>query len=97
MPNTRNSSAIFYVENSNPEELAKNIQKLVELIKAENFEVLRVFSEWFEQFHDTGEETKTTSKIRKLTEVTSMYATALENYGKKNSVQRDITKTEYSN
>jgi predicted transposase/invertase (TIGR01784 family) len=76
-------SAIFYVENSNPEDLAKNIQRLVELIKAENFEVLRVFSEWFEQFHDSNGETKTTSNIRKLTEVTSMYATALEKYGKK--------------
>lgn len=79
-------SAIFYVENSNPEELAKNIQKLVELIKAENFEVLRVFSEWFEQFHDSSETARTTTKIRRLTEVSSMYATALENYGKKRDI-----------
>jgi predicted transposase/invertase (TIGR01784 family) len=84
-------SAIFYVENSIPEDLAKNIQKLVELIKAENFEVLRVFSEWFEQVHDSSETTKTTLKIRKLTEVTNMYATALKNYGKKISAQSDIS------
>jgi hypothetical protein len=81
-------SAIFYVENSSPEELTKNIKKLVELIKAENFEVLKVFSEWFEQFHDTNGETKSISKIRRLTEVTSMYATALENYGKKLEVKK---------
>jgi hypothetical protein len=57
----------------------KDLVKLVELIKAEYFEVLRVFSEWFEQIHCAGEETKSTAKIRKLTEVTNMYATALEN------------------
>jgi predicted transposase/invertase (TIGR01784 family) len=76
-------SAIFYVENSNPDDLAKNIQRLVELIKAENFEVLNVFSEWLEQFHDSNTMTKTVSKIRKLTEVPTMYATALKEYGKK--------------
>jgi predicted transposase/invertase (TIGR01784 family) len=84
-------SAIFYVENSNPDDLAKNIQKLVDLIKAENFEVLNVFSEWLEQFHDSNSMTKTVSKIRKLTEVSTMYATALKEYGEKLEAKRDVS------
>jgi predicted transposase/invertase (TIGR01784 family) len=84
-------SAIFYVENSNPKELAKGIRNLVELIKAENLEVLHVFNDWFAQYHDLGKKTTTNLKIQKLTEVSGMYANALKEYEKEISAKTAIS------
>jgi predicted transposase/invertase (TIGR01784 family) len=84
-------AAIFFIENSNPKELAKNIRHLVELIKDENLEVLQVFNDWFAQYHDLGKKTKTNLKIQKLTEVSGMYANALKKYEKEISAKSAIS------
>jgi membrane-bound lytic murein transglycosylase B len=73
-------------ENSNPKELTKSIQNLVELIKAENLEVLQVFNDWFAQYHDLGKKNITNLKIQKHTEVSGMYANALKKYEKEISI-----------
>jgi hypothetical protein len=40
-------ASIFYVEKSSPEELSRNIQTFIELIKAEKPEVIQLISDWF--------------------------------------------------
>ena len=43
-------SAIFYIENSNPQELSLEIDRLIDLIKDENLDIIRDFSQWFNNY-----------------------------------------------
>jgi predicted transposase/invertase (TIGR01784 family) len=75
-------AGIFYVEKSNPKELAQNIKVFVELIKAENLEVIQLVSDWLFMTQDYSQASKSISKIDELTEVTTMWATAVKEHDK---------------
>jgi hypothetical protein len=72
--NIKNAVAsIFYLEKSNLEELAKNKKTFVELIKAENPEVIKLISNWFFMSQDYSLDNKSISKIEELMEETTMW------------------------
>jgi predicted transposase/invertase (TIGR01784 family) len=77
-------SAIFYVENSSPVEVKAEMSKLVELLKKENTGVLKLFSNWINNFfrikgESGGEEVS--REINNLMEVRTMFETKVKEYG----------------
>ena len=76
-------ASIFYVEKSNPQELAANIKTFVELIKAEKSDVIDLIADWFFMSQDYTIVKKHISSINELTEVTTMWATAVKEHDSK--------------
>jgi hypothetical protein len=76
-------ASIFFVEKSNPQDLAANIKTFVELIKAEKSEVLDLITDWFFMSQDYTIVKKHISTINELTEVTTMWATAVKEHDSK--------------
>jgi hypothetical protein len=73
-------SSIFFVEKSNPEELAEGIKRFVELIKREKPEVIQLVTDWLFSIQKTKIPKKQISTITDLTEVTTMWATAVKEH-----------------
>ena len=74
---------MFYVENSDPDELLKEVDILLDLIKEENTEVLNAFASWVNSYlsylgNDDKEEIQ--EKIEDLQGVKTMFETSLKKY-----------------
>ena len=87
-------SALFYVENSIPETLLKEIDIVFEMIKDERPDEMQVFLNWMRViFNDTHEEIY--HEIKHVEEIRTMFATKLEKYGeklKKEAMQEGVKK-----
>lgn len=74
-------SAIFYVENSKPEDLHQEIQKILRLLETEKPEIVILFSRWLNNllgYHDI----EINESLSSLKEVREMFATKLKKYRK---------------
>ena len=83
---------MFYVENSDPDELLKKVDILLDLIKEENTEVLNAFASWVNSYlsylgNDDKEEIQ--DKIEDLQGVKTMFETRLKEYGGKLKKERN--------
>jgi predicted transposase/invertase (TIGR01784 family) len=76
-------SALFYVENSIPEELLQEIDVVVEIIKKENPREIELFKNWIFYIFNRNSGSRLTEEIQRIQEVPSMFAQALEEYGEK--------------
>jgi len=75
-------SALFYLENSNPESIQNDIDKIINLLKNEKPSELQLISEWITYiFNDESGEIN--EKIQSLVEVKAMFVEKLERYGNK--------------
>ena len=68
-------SAIFYVENSNPEELRENFQKLLRLIEEEQPEIITLFRNWLNNLlgnknNELNEEIEDLLEVKEMFEMT---------------------------
>jgi len=74
--------ALFYVENSIPEVLLKEIDIVAEMIKNEIPDEIAVFTNWLRVvFQDKNEDIY--HEIKQVEEIRTMFATKLEKYGEK--------------
>ena len=81
LQNIRNAVAsIFFVEKSSPKELAENIQQFVQLIKSEKPEVTQLITDWLLSTQNLKIPKKKISTLHDLTEVTTMWATAVKEH-----------------
>lgn len=75
-------SAIFYIENSKPEELRKEFENIVRLLKKEQPEIILLFKRWLNNLFQTAKEDWETNnfneQIEDLMEVRIMFETALK-------------------
>lgn len=80
-------SAIFYVENSSPEELQLEIDNLFEIIRDEELAVKQEFVEWFDNYlsglNEIADKKTVTRKIEDFMEAKTMFATKLKEYEEK--------------
>ena len=86
-------SAVFYVENSSPEELEKEMDILIDIIRDEKPAILGEFAAWFGNFLETSARCDENdgllskkgllSKVEGVLEVKTMFATKLKEYGEK--------------
>ncbi len=80
-------SALFYIENSNPEDLEKETDILIEIIKNENLSVVKELVEWFNNYLTgiSGSIDKNTIsfKLESIMEVKTMFATKLKEHDEK--------------
>lgn len=80
-------SAIFYVENSSPEELEAEIDKLIEIINDEDLEIASLFSNWLNNYLSAidgfSEKDFISRKVENVMEVKTMFATKMKEYEKK--------------
>ena len=79
-------SAVFYVENSSPEELERELEELFSLIETESPEVVKLFSGWINNFlaaEDERRRIQVEGKIENVLEVKAMFATKLKEYERK--------------
>ncbi len=79
-------SAVFFIENSDPQGLVYNIDELFRIIENENLEIVNEFSRWFYNYFDgldqiTGNDA-VTRKFKNVLEGKTMFATKLEEYKK---------------
>ena len=75
-------SALFYVENSIPEKLLKEIDIVIEMIKDERPHETQLFLNWMRvTFNETHEDIY--YEIKHVEEIRTMFATKLEKYGEK--------------
>src|SRR6056297_1696237 len=75
-------SALFYVENSIPEKLLKEIDIVIEMIKNERPDETHVFLNWIRvTFNEKHEDIY--YEIKHVEEIRTMFATKLEKYGEK--------------
>jgi predicted transposase/invertase (TIGR01784 family) len=74
-------SALFYTENCSGEELQKEIDTVVELLKTEKPEEITLFINWFKYMFEDKQEL--VEEIKELSEVKSMLRTSIKKYGKK--------------
>jgi len=75
-------SALFYVENSIPEVLLKEIDTVAEMIKNEKPDEITIFTNWLRViFQDKNEDIY--HEIKHVEEIRTMFATKLEEYGEK--------------
>ncbi|OHD36765.1 MAG: hypothetical protein A2015_09465 [Spirochaetes bacterium GWF1_31_7] len=77
-------SAMFYVENSDPEQLSKEVDILLEIIKEENTEVLNAFASWVNSYLSyigNNDKEEIHDKIEDLQGVKTMFETRLKEYG----------------
>jgi hypothetical protein len=73
-------ASIFFVEKSSPGELAAGIKQFVELVKSEKPEVIQVVTDWLSSMQGLKFPKKQISSITDLTEVTTMWATAVKEH-----------------
>jgi predicted transposase/invertase (TIGR01784 family) len=75
-------SAVFYVENTEPERLAETIDEVIAILSEEAPEAVERFSLWLQNFlaATTGGQ-DAARPVRDLTEVRTMFATKLKQYG----------------
>lgn len=73
-------ASIFFVEKSSPAKLAENIRQFVELIKNEKPEVTQLITDWFLSTQNLKVPNKKISSLHDLTEVTTMWATAVKEH-----------------
>ena len=87
-------SALFYVENSIPEKLLKEIDIVIEMIKDERPDETQLFLNWMRViFNERHEEIY--HEIKRVEEIRTMFATKLEKYGeklKKEAMQEGVKK-----
>ncbi len=79
-------SAMFYVENSDPEQLSKEVDILLDIIKEENTEVLNAFASWINSYLSylgNNDKEEIQDKIEDLQGVKTMFETRLKEYGNK--------------
>ena len=77
-------SAVFYVENTDPERLAETIDEVIAILSEEAPEAVERFSLWLQNFlAGTAGGEDAARPVRNLTEVRTMFATKLEQYGEK--------------
>src|SRR6056297_831667 len=75
-------SALFYVENSVPEELAKEIDNLYDMVKNEKPDEIAVLTNWLRViFRDDTRGIY--HEVKQAEEIRTMFATKLEQYGEK--------------
>ena len=91
---TRNTvSAVFLVENSDISILSQEFEKLVELLKNEDIEVVKLFTFWINNYLGNvarGEEI--IGSLQSIEEVKTMLATSLERHDRKIAEQAGIEK-----
>ena len=75
-------SAIFYIENSSPEEIKLEIQKIINLLETEQPEIIILFRNWFNNFLGY-QDNEINNEISSLEEIRVMFATKLEKYKEK--------------
>ena len=87
-------SALFYVENSIPETLLKEIDTVIEMLKNERPDEAQLFLNWMRViFNEKHEEIY--HEIKHVEEIRTMFATKLEKYGeklKKEAMQEGVKK-----
>ncbi len=77
-------SAVFFVENSNPEDLKFEIDNLISLIEKESPEIINIFRNWFRYLLDFNEsDNKVIEKLDEIKEVKTMFTATLETYAEK--------------
>ena len=77
-------SAVFYVENSEPENLIETMDELIGILSTEAPAEIERFGRWFENFlAGSGGEPDTAMPVRSLTEMRAMFATKLERYAER--------------
>ena len=75
---------MFYVENTDPERLGETIDEVIAILKGEAPEAVERFSLWLQNFlAGTAGGEDVARPVRDLTEVRTMFATKLEQYGEK--------------
>ncbi len=74
-------AALFYTENCSGEELQKEIDTVVELLKTEKPDEITLFINWFKYMFDDRQEL--VEEIKELSEVKSMLRTSIKKYGEK--------------
>ena len=79
-------SAVFYVENSSPQELKYKIDDLFEIIVNEKLEVVEEFAGWFNNYfagiNDISGDNMINRRFDNILEAKGMFATKLEEYKK---------------
>ena len=77
-------SAVFYVENTDPEKLSETLDELMAILSDEAPEQFAVFGRWISNYlaGTTGAKTVTRA-IRSAGEIKSMFATKLQQYGER--------------
>ncbi|RKX73200.1 MAG: hypothetical protein DRP87_19295 [Spirochaetes bacterium] len=93
-------SAVFYAENSSPEELEREIDTFFSIIKEEELEAVQILANWLNDFLATRDSEKrkpVMQKINSLMEVKSMFLTKLKEHderireeGKKQGIVKGI-------
>ena len=89
-------SAIFYVENSDVNELKENFDKIVNLLKSEQSEIITLFREWINNFLGYIDKS-VNDTIFDLEEEKAMFSTALKRHDdniKNEAMQKGIQKGE---
>ncbi len=81
-------SAVFYVENAAPEDVAETIDVLIDILKEEVPELREWFAEWFAESFASylagqGLDVAVGQPIRDLQEVTAMFATKFQEYSRR--------------
>ena len=75
---------MFYVENTDPERLGETIDEVIAILSEEAPEAVERFSLWLQNFlAGTAGGEDAARPVRDLTEVRTMFATKLEQYGEK--------------
>jgi predicted transposase/invertase (TIGR01784 family) len=78
-------SAVFYAENTAPEEIGSGMDALFSILKDEKFEVVEIFTKWLNDYLDSlgGVEKLDLKKITSLMEAKTMLATKWKDYENK--------------
>jgi predicted transposase/invertase (TIGR01784 family) len=80
-------SAIFYIENSSPQELKDEIDRLIEIIQGEDIEIYREFARWFNNYlsgiEGIEEKDNISKRIENVMEVKAMFATRMKEHDEK--------------
>ena len=77
-------SAVFYVENSDPDKLAETLDELMAILSEEAAEQFEVFGRWVANYlAGTPGEGAVTGPIRSAGELRTMFATKLQQYGER--------------
>lgn len=77
-------SAMFYIENSDPDDLLKEIDILLDIIREENKDVLDAFGSWFNSYLSylgNNDREEIQDKIEDIQGVKTMFETRLKEYG----------------
>lgn len=81
-------SAVFYVENSDPESLAAEWDRLESIVQEEEdhaYEVFERLGKWLRNYLETGGQgdPETISRVESTEEVRAMFGTKLQQYGER--------------